>query len=160
MRNAPSAGENVEYAATDKVMQFVVGYTVTDTSNNGELPQKLRDIQPIPTGAISKDFAFERIDNDWVINGVGFEDVKHRILTKPERGADEIWVFTNAGSGMTHPIHIHLVEFEVLSRTGGRNEVLPYEGAGRKDVVYLGPRETVKVVARFAPWPGVYMFHW
>jgi bilirubin oxidase len=159
MRNNNSAGEKIDYAATDLVMRFVVGDTVTDDSNNGEIPQNLREIPPIPTDDPAKDFAFERIDNEWVINGVGFSDVENRILTRPERGADEIWVLTNTGGGLNHPVHIHLVDFQILSRTGGRNEVLPYEAVGRKDVVYLAPGETVQVVARYAPWAGVYMFH-
>jgi bilirubin oxidase len=160
MRNGRSPGENIDYAATDRVMRFVVGDTVSDSSNNDDVPRTLREIPPIPTEEPAKDFAFERVDNEWVINGVGFADIENRILTRPQLGADEIWVLKNAGGGATHPVHIHLVDFQVLSRTGGRNEVLPYEAAGRKDVVYLAPGETVQVVARYAPWAGVYMFHW
>jgi len=160
MRNEHSAGENIDYAATDMVMRFVVSDTVTDSSNNGAVPQNLREIPPIPTEEPAKDFAFERVDNNWVINGVGFSDIENRILTRPERGSDEIWVLKNTGGGVTHPVHIHLVDFQVISRTGGRNAVLPYEAAGRKDVVYLAPGEIVQVVARYAPWAGVYMFHW
>lgn len=56
-------------------------------------------------------------------------------------------------------IHIHLVDFRILSRSGGRGRVLPYEGAGLKDMAVLGPNEKVRVLAKFAPWDGVYMFH-
>lgn len=36
---------------------------------------------------------------------------------------------------------------------------MPYESVALKDVVWLGPSETVRVIARYAPWDGVYMFH-
>lgn len=46
-----------------------------------------------------------------------------------------------------------------MSRQGGRNQVFPYESAGLKDVVILGPNEKILVRAKYAPWDGVYMFH-
>lgn len=47
-----------------------------------------------------------------------------------------------------------------MSRSGGKKRgVLPYEAVGLKDVVWLGPNEKVTVLARYAPWDGVYMFH-
>jgi hypothetical protein len=60
--------------------------------------------------------------------------------------------------GWSHPIHIHLVDFQVVRRSGsGRDYVEPYEAAALKDVVYLGRNEEVEVIANFAPWAGVYM---
>src|SRR5262245_24726669 len=118
LRNARGIGENVDYAATDRVMRFVVGDTVSDTSNNGDVPQKLRDIPSIPTTGPVKDFTFSRINDRWLINGVGFSDIERRILTRPQHGADEIWTLQNGGPAGSHPVHIHLVDFQVLSRTG------------------------------------------
>jgi bilirubin oxidase len=51
-----------------------------------------------------------------------------------------------------------LIDFQILSRVGTR-PVLPYEAEALKDVVWLGGSETVRVIARYAPWDGVYMFH-
>ncbi|KAK3048193.1 hypothetical protein LTS18_012990, partial [Coniosporium uncinatum] len=48
----------------------------------------------------------------------------------------------------------------ILSRTGGKRGLIPYETNALKDVVLLGEGETVKVIARYSPWDGVYMFHW
>jgi len=158
LRNNRGIGENVDYAATDLVMQFNVGESVTDTTNNGPASTSLRDIPPVPTTQVIKDFTFMRtegVNGEWVVNGVGFSDIKHRILTKPTSGTEEIWTFHNLNWGGTHPIHIHLVDFHVLSRTGGRNFVHPYESAGMKDIVWLAGGETVQVVARYAPWNGV-----
>ena len=113
-----------------------------------------------PSASNAKDFTFGRGDDgNWVINGYGFRDVENRILTKPERGTYETWALHNGAGGGTHPIHIHLVDFKVISRTGGRGVVADYEGAGWKDVVWLAAGESVEVIARYAPWDGIYMFH-
>lgn len=155
MRNARGMFGNIDFAATDLVMRFIVGDSVGDDGNNGAIPTDLRYIPPPPQVSVTKNFTFERIDGVWLINGVGWVDVEHRILTRPTLGADEIWELHNGNGNGVHPVHIHLVDFQVLSRTGGRNQVSTYEAAGMKDVVWLSPNETIRVVARYAPWQGV-----
>lgn len=158
--NGRGLGENVDYPETDKIMRFVVGGGFSGGSG-GSVPQTLRKDDPVaPSSSNAKDFTFGRGEGgSWVINGVGFRDVENRILTKPERGTYETWALQNGRGGGTHPVHIHLVDFKVLSRSGGRGEVAPYEGAGWKDVVWLAAGESVQVIARYAPWDGIYMFH-
>jgi bilirubin oxidase len=95
----------------------------------------------------------------WTVNGKTFADVNNRILAKPQRGAVEIWELENSSGGWSHPVHIHLVDFQILSRTGGKRSVLNYEKEALKDVVLLGVNEKVTVIARYAPYDGVYMFH-
>jgi FtsP/CotA-like multicopper oxidase with cupredoxin domain len=156
LRNVGGIGEGEDYAATDLVMRIAVGDEVTDDTNNGNIPSVLRDIPPAPdTDEVHKNFTFERVNDTWVINGVGFSDVKNRILRRPERGGDEIWELSNGDGKGSHPVHIHLVDFQILSRTGGRKKVLPYESAGMKDVVWLMGGERIRVLARYAPWNGV-----
>jgi spore coat protein A, manganese oxidase len=71
----------------------------------------------------------------------------------------EIWELQTSGGGWFHPVHIHLVDFKVISRTGGKAPgVRPHE-LGPKDVVYVGEGETVKVLMRFGPQKGKYMIH-
>ncbi|KAH7380437.1 Cupredoxin [Phaeosphaeria sp. MPI-PUGE-AT-0046c] len=159
MKNARDVVGSIDFAATDKVMRFVVGNTIRSGRNNGAIPSDLRPIPQPPQADVTKHFEFARINEKWVVNGVGWADIGHRILTRPTLGADEIWELSNGNGTGVHPVHIHLVDFQVLSRSGGRSKVLPYEAAGFKDVVWLAPGETVRVVARYAPWPGVYMFH-
>ena len=168
---------NPDFPATDRVLRFVVGDTVTDPSNNGPLPGHLSDLAiPAQHPTVDHEFTFERSNGQWLINGVGFEDVANRILAKPKRGQVERWRLINKSGGWSHPIHIHLIDFQVVSRAGGRGSVMPYEAAALKDVVYLGTNEQVEVIANYAPWggmsslssslmsftnsePGVYMFH-
>ncbi len=59
-------------------------------------------------------------------------------------------------SDFHHPIHLHLVQFQVVSRDDkppGRYD------AGWKDTVDLRPNEQVDVVARFTGYAGRYPFH-
>ncbi|KAF2203222.1 Cupredoxin [Delitschia confertaspora ATCC 74209] len=160
LENGKAVGDSPDYAATDRVMRFVVGDEVTNWDNNDDLPSTLREIPSPPNDSMAdKDFTFERdTAGNWLINGIGFADVDNRILTKTPRGSVETWILKNGGVG-THPVHVHLVDFQIISREGGRDEVLPYESAGMKDTVYVSGGETVKVFARYAPWDGVYMFH-
>lgn len=163
LRNLPSAGGigvEDEYANTDKVMRFMVSSDAV--SDPSLVPETLREV-PFPTSTTGVDhhFRFHRSNGEWLINGVGFADVENRILAKPDRGTVEIWELENSSGGWSHPIHVHLVDFRVLSRTGSDTArgVEPYEAAGLKDVVWLGRHETVTVEAHYTPWDGVYMFH-
>ena len=110
---------NEDYPATDKVIRFQVGTEVTDESNNGPLPTQLATLA-IPTEhtTVDHEMAFERSNGQWLINGVGFEDVANRVLAKPTRGTVERWRLVNRSGGWSHPIHVHLVDFQVVSRTG------------------------------------------
>jgi len=89
------------------------------------------------------------------INGRMFE--MERVDERVRFGAIEIWRFVNDGP-FPHPVHMHAVHFQVLSRTGGRNRVLPWE-AGWKDTVLVLPGETVEVIARFDSHRGMFLLH-
>lgn len=160
MKNARDVQADEDYNSTDKVMRFVVGSSVSSTAGNGALPGSLRTVPfPPKKSGIDRSFKFGRTGGEWTVNGVTFADVNNRILAKPQRGAVEVWELENSSGGWSHPVHIHLVDFQILSRTGGKRSVLPYEREALKDVVLLGTNEKVTVIARYAPYDGVYMFH-
>ncbi|MFD5919031.1 multicopper oxidase domain-containing protein [Kitasatospora sp. NPDC058201] len=75
------------------------------------------------------------------------------MLAAPALGTTEIWRFF---SDVHHPVHLHLDQFQVLSRNGG--DPGPYD-AGWKDTVDLRPSEGVEVLVRFTDYPGTYMLH-
>lgn len=159
LKNGRDVQHDEDYAATDKVMQFVVATDGKDP-NNKPLPPSLRTVPfPPKKSGIDRSFKFGRTGGQWTVNGLTFADVNNRILAKPERGAIEIWELENSSGGWSHPVHIHLVDFQILSRTGGKRPVLDYEKEALKDVVLLGENEKVTVIARYAPYDGVYMFH-
>jgi len=160
MKNARDVQADEDYNSTNKVMRFVVGKTVSSQAGNKALPTTLRTVPfPPKKSGIDKSFKFERKNGQWTVNGVTFADVNNRILAKPQRGAVEVWELENSSGGWSHPVHIHLVDFQILTRTGGKRGVLPYEKEALKDVVLLGQNEKVTVIARYAPYDGVYMFH-
>ncbi|KAK3364574.1 Cupredoxin [Lasiosphaeria hispida] len=160
LRNYEDVGADIDYQHTDKVMRFVVSATaVTDPST---VPTALATVNfpPATAPAVSHTFNFERNNGEWRINDVGFADVANRVLANVPRGTVETWDLINNSGGWSHPIHIHLIDFRVISRTGGDGRpVYDYESKGLKDVVWLGPNESVRVEAHYAPWDGVYMFH-
>lgn len=70
----------------------------------------------------------------------------------------EIWSIQNM-SGISHPFHIHDVQFYVLDRNG---VAPPVNEQGRKDVILIAPQETVKLIMKFDDFsnPTVpYMYH-
>ncbi len=54
---------------------------------------------------------------------------------------------------MVHPVHIHLVSFQVLERNG--TSPMPWE-QGSKDTVAIDRGEEVKVIMRFESYRGRY----
>ncbi|KAJ4313124.1 hypothetical protein N0V94_007103 [Neodidymelliopsis sp. IMI 364377] len=160
LKNGRDVQRDEDYNSTDKVMQFVVGKDVSSQAGNGSLPPSLRTVPfPPSKSGIDRTFKFGRSGGQWTVNGITFADVNNRILAKPPRGKIEIWELENFSGGWSHPVHIHLVDFQILSRTGGKRSVLAYEKEALKDVVLLGQNEKVTVIARYAPYDGVYMFH-
>jgi len=59
----------------------------------------------------------------------------------------ERWRFKTGGNA-PHPVHVHGASFQVVSRTGGRGRLFPWEG-GWKDTVLLKDKEVVDVLIRF-----------
>ena len=94
------------------------------------------------------------VTNQFLIDGKSWSDVqnsKFSLLadgTNPDVGAVETWEIENKSGGWFHPLHIHLVDFKILSRRGGSGRVQPYE-QGPKDVVYVGEGETVRVIMKY-----------
>jgi FtsP/CotA-like multicopper oxidase with cupredoxin domain len=90
-----------------------------------------------------------------LINGLSYD--VHRVDERIPLGQTERWIFRN-DSGLPHPVHLHGTQFQIESRSGGRNEVFPWE-AGWKDTALLMPLETVSVLVRFEHHRGVFPLH-
>ena len=90
------------------------------------------------------------------INGRTFE--MGRVDETVSAGTTEIWEFDNMMGDEIHPMHIHGVQFQVLHRMGGRNEIIASE-KGWKDTVLVMPGEKVKVIMTFPEYTGVFVFH-
>jgi bilirubin oxidase len=83
-----------------------------------------------------------------------------RITETPAVGAVELWELHNFTAD-AHPIHIHEVTFEVVSRQViGETSARPPESweGGRKDTVIAYPNEITRIKARF-DHPGLFVWH-
>ncbi len=159
---------NVDYDHTNKVMRF----TVVDDAALPPDPAGSKTITSIPTTLVSSEamslttaqatnklyMRLERDDvtNQFEISGKSWHDVEDSgfkdVLTKVEPDEVGLWTVENrTGGGWFHPLHIHLVDFKIVSRNG--RAAFPYE-QGPKDVVYVGEDETVQLLMKFSLQAG------
>ena len=156
---------NIDFATTKNVMAFDVTSDATSTANN-TIPDVLNPDDA--TMLLTKDMAtvtrkmeFVRKHGLWTINGKTWDDVVksgfRQVVANPQAGTVERWTLSNPSGGWSHPAHLHLVDFKILSRNG--RPPLAHE-TGPKDTVYLGENETVDVLIPFkAGHLGKYMIH-
>ena len=103
------------------------------------------------------------------INGKGYDAPVTEVV---KMGSIEKWRFIN-NTEDAHPMHLHLVQFQILQRQGFnhmslRNGTLELVGiprlpaaneAGWKDTATVNPREVLTIIARFEGYTGRYVFH-
>src|SRR5207302_9462307 len=86
------------------------------------------------------------------------------VTENPRADTTEVWNLVNT-TGDAHPIHVHLVEFQILERQKFRQSIwsashrIAYSGRpqapaanerpARKDVVIAQPNMVTKIIARF-----------
>jgi spore coat protein A len=102
------------------------------------------------------------------INGKGHEDPVTEVV---KLDSIEKWRFIN-NTEYAHPMHLHLVQFQILQRQGFdpitlRNGTLTLVGtprppaaneAGWKDTAVVRPREVLTIMVRFEGYSGRYAF--
>jgi spore coat protein A len=95
------------------------------------------------------------------------------VTEKPVLDSTEIWELVNY-TGDTHPIHLHLVRFQVLERQRFDIDAVRFEnkmqhvGApippdanelGWKDTVQAHPESITRIIVRFEDYAGRYVWH-
>jgi spore coat protein A len=164
---------NVDYPHTGKVMAF----DVSDEPVTTTLPDGTPDPtwNRIPTTLVGSEVMSLKASQSkrtrrmklgknaldvWTIGEQSWHEIVDSGFTKvaADPGLDdvEIWEFENSSGGWFHPVHIHLVDFQILSRNG--KAPFAHE-RGPKDVVYVGEGETVRLLMKFGPHRGKYMIH-
>ena len=133
--------------------------------------QKLRSMPTLPNNARlaalpHRTFTLQRGgtaggETEWLINGLQFDPTNS--MANTTRGLPEVWTTANGGGGWVHPMHMHMEEHNVLSRTGVRSKHLPggtdAPGAGKEDVAALDPSESVTFYRNFRTFRGKYVAH-
>jgi spore coat protein A len=95
------------------------------------------------------------------------------VTEKPALNSTEIWSFINLTDD-SHPIHLHLVRFQILDRrpfdlavyqltkkivfTGAATELAPGE-LGWKDTVRVDPMTITRIIVKFEGFAGKYVWH-
>lgn len=151
------------------VMKFIVGPA---TGHTAPLPQTLRPLDTLPeaTSVLERQFLLRKLSEPctgtaWYINGLMWDD----ITEFPVLGTTEVWSFVNR-SGMVHPMHMHLVMFQVLDRQVFQvvnNEIVPIgdrmppdaNEIGWKDTVRCNPFEITRVITKFTDFTGLFPYH-
>jgi FtsP/CotA-like multicopper oxidase with cupredoxin domain len=144
-----------------------------------QLPQKLAALPLLrPDDAVNADqprpVELALNGMKWVINGQTFEMAAATPQETVKLNSIEQWEIINKlnpgammdAMGMAHPIHLHGVHFQVISR-----EVLPklapgwktvrdgYVDEGFKDTVMVMPGERVKLLMKFEKYTGLFAYH-
>ena len=174
---AGHGGESITLKSdTFDLMQFRVlpGKTV-DTST---LPAKLRPIPRIAESDSVKTRLLTLMEQDdlvgnamvMLLNGTRWS---MPITEKPVINTVEIWSLTNLTDD-THPIHLHLVRFQILDRRRfdvfayKTSRTLRYTGpaippepgeAGWKDTVRANAGVVTRIIMRFEGYTGPYVWH-
>lgn len=121
------------------------------------LPERLVAARgPRPTDDSGRrSFRFESMMMQHSINGRSFQ--MERVDVEIPLGRTEVWTLIN-DSGFAHPVHVHAGQFRVVSRSGGRDALMPWE-RGLKDTVLVLPGERVEIAVRFSEHPGLFLMH-
>jgi spore coat protein A, manganese oxidase len=159
-----------------QVMQFRVGPAKSpDTSS---LPAMLRPVPKTPESAAVKTRPLALIEN-MTLKGESMSMLLNNtpwhmpVTENPELDSVEIWSFINTTDD-SHPIHLHLVRFQILDRrrfepffyqtrgevryTGPVTPPAPEE-AGWKDTVRADPKMVTRIIVRFEGYLGRYVWH-
>ncbi len=158
------------------VMQFRV--SSRKAAETSSLPAALRPVPKIPE---SQAVQTRLLTLDEYVNDAGNPAMlllnashwKMPITEKPVLGSTEIWTFINPTND-THPIHLHLVRFQVLDRRSYE----PWQFQNKRELHFLGPpqppepgeagwKDTVRAYSRmvtriivpFTGFTGRYVWH-
>jgi spore coat protein A, manganese oxidase len=149
-------------AATRSIVRFDV---VRKSRDDSRIPRQLVEHLAMVDSPASRhrEFVFTRgnsqnADLHWSINGEQFDPT--RAIAEVRLNDTEVWRLANHSfrekHNVLHPVHIHLLNFQILRRNGG--SALPHE-TGWKDTVALSVGEEVVVGMRVEGYAGRYVFH-
>jgi spore coat protein A len=153
----------------------VASEKATDTSS---LPANLRALERIPEAAAvrQRELTLVELDNvldepmTHLLNGARWHEP---VTEKPVLGTTEIWSFVNTTED-THPMHLHLVRFQVLDRKPfdvehflltkeiryvGKAYAPEANEMGWKDTVRATPASVTRIIAKFDGYAGKYVWH-
>lgn len=161
---------------TDDIMQFKVSQPLSGMDKSA-LPRNLSHIPTLKNNKISalRNLKLVGSTDEFGRPLLLLDNKKWMdpVTENPLLGTTEIWSFMNI-TGFVHPIHIHLIEFQVLDRRPF--DLDKYNESGQ--IVFTGPtvppeaneqgwKDTVaapsamftRVIVHFSPYTGRYVWH-
>ena len=156
------------------VQRFRVG---AETAHADKLPARLSTVAaPQPRQAVNfgspKVFDITMGMMVWGINGASFDMLGASALETVKLGTQELWEFRNDGRGammgmvMPHSMHVHGLQFQVVSRSVSRRHAGDYATVehglvdeGWHDTVLVMPGESVRILLRFEDYTGLFLYH-
>jgi spore coat protein A len=157
-------------------MQFRV--SSEKANDNSSLPVKLRPVPRISesTAVTTRELTIADYQNRlgqssvMLLNGAHWDMA---VTEKPVLNSTEIWSFINPTDD-SHPIHLHLVRFQILDRRPfdltvyqltkkivftGPPVVLTANELGWKDIVRVDPMTVTRIIVKFEGSTGRYVWH-
>ena len=183
-------GNAPERATTADVMEFRVSRSLARPDTR-RIPDKLRASSPLSEkNATVRYMAFREYKDamgEPIMVLLNARRWDAPITVRPKLGDTEVWHLINPTDD-AHPIHLHLVRFQLLDRQPfaaaaylarwgaerpgegpdpvpvepylrGRRAVPPPQERGWKDTVRVDPGEVVRIIARFEGHTGKYPWH-
>jgi FtsP/CotA-like multicopper oxidase with cupredoxin domain len=100
------------------------------------------------------------------LNGRTFEMEAAAPDERVKLGTTEVWEFANTAGPMSHPMHLHNLQYRVIDRRGEPRLESMYATVrdglvdeGWKDTVIVMPGERVRALMRFEDYTGLYLYH-
>ena len=173
------AGEHVEFISDSfTILQFRVAPAGSAKSTSVAIPIALHDTPRLAESSAAKTRRLtldERLDDVQHSMGMLLNNTPwHAPITeKPELHSTEIWELVNLTDD-SHPIHLHLVRFQILDRrrfdtfefqsTGNlryTSAAIPPapEESGWKDTVRADPAMVTRIIIPFEGYAGRYVWH-
>lgn len=177
--DAPSPfpnGAPVNPETTGEIMEFrvVLPLKGKDTS---WIPEKLAPVIPLDENLVKvqRDLRMVVQRDEYgrlifLLDGKRWHDPA---TEEPQRGVVEVWNLINPGFA-AHPIHLHQIQFQILNRQQfdiahfNQTQELIFTGPpvppepnerGWKDTVRINPGEVTRIIVRFGPFTGSYVWH-
>jgi spore coat protein A len=169
VNNAPAPYARGGEVVPSEVMQFRVTKPLAGTDTS-VVPDSLAPFVPLDASVAVQERTLALVETDRASDGytmIGLLDKKRwddPISENPKAGSCEIWSFANT-TGDVHPIHLHLVQFQVLNRqsfdvkTYLQNGKLVFtsipmppesnERPAWKDTIKSYPGYVTRIIARF-----------
>jgi len=174
-----SAGQNVTLKSSYDLVQFRVAPSRGAAKAGAILPKALRPVPRTPAGDAVKT-RFLTLDHNeaphthrktlMLLNQSRWQDP---VTETADFGTTEIWELVNLTDD-SHPIHLHLVRFQILDRQpfladfytmrgqlrfGGPPQPPLPQDAGWKDTVRVDPNFVTRIIVKFDSYKGRYLWH-